>query len=155
MLAVNLRAGFVLGRDLGRHHGAGSRPRDDGGRREGPHALHHVPARGQPAQPAALQRGQGRADDAGEGTGAGAWSARHTGQRDRPGAIPGGGFDAGSAGLDRLAGCTSLRRLGTPEDIAGMALALLSDRFSAYVTGTTVVVDGGIALHNWITPPDL
>jgi NAD(P)-dependent dehydrogenase (short-subunit alcohol dehydrogenase family) len=70
-----------------------------------------------------------------------------------PGAIPGGGFDAAGAGVQRLIGCTSLRRLGTPEDIAGMALALLADRFSAYVTGTTVVVDGGLALHNWIEPP--
>jgi 3-oxoacyl-[acyl-carrier protein] reductase len=69
-----------------------------------------------------------------------------------PGAIPGGGFDAKGAGLERLTACTSLRRLGTPEDIAGTAVALLADRFSAYVTGTTVVVDGGLALHNWIEP---
>ena len=34
-----------------------------------------------------------------------------------------------------------------------MALALLSDRFSGYVTGTTVAVDGGIALYNWIPLP--
>ena len=72
-----------------------------------------------------------------------------------PGAVPGGGFDAGGAGIDRLIRCTSLRRLGTPEEIAGMALALLVDRFSAYVTGTTVVVDGGMALHNWIEPAEL
>ena len=72
-----------------------------------------------------------------------------------PGAIPGGGFDAKGAGLERLTRCTSLRRLGTPEDIAGMALALLVDRFSAYVTGATVAVDGGLALHNWIEPVDL
>jgi hypothetical protein len=38
------------------------------------------------------------------------------------------------------------------EDIAGPAVALLSDRFCHYVTGTTMVVDGGIALHNWIKP---
>lgn len=72
-----------------------------------------------------------------------------------PGAIPGGGFDANAAGVANLTRCTSLGRLGTPEDIAGMAVALLADRFSAYVTGTTVVVDGGIALHNWIAPPTL
>ena len=72
-----------------------------------------------------------------------------------PGAIPGGGFDAKGAGLERLTRCTSLRRLGTPDDIAGMAIALLVDRFSAYVTGTTVVVDGGMALHNWIEAPDV
>jgi NAD(P)-dependent dehydrogenase (short-subunit alcohol dehydrogenase family) len=46
-----------------------------------------------------------------------------------------------------------LGRLGTAEDMAGMALALLSDRFSGYVTGTTVAVDGGLALFNWIAPP--
>lgn len=69
-----------------------------------------------------------------------------------PGAIPGGGFDAGAAGVDRLVRATSLRRLGTPEDIANMAVALVSDRFSAYVTGTTVAVDGGLALLNWIEP---
>jgi hypothetical protein len=34
-----------------------------------------------------------------------------------------------------------------------MALALLSERFAGYVTGTTVVVDGGLNLHNWIAPP--
>jgi NAD(P)-dependent dehydrogenase (short-subunit alcohol dehydrogenase family) len=72
-----------------------------------------------------------------------------------PGAIPGGGFDAKASGIERLTACTSLGRLGTPEDIAGMAVALLVDRFSAYVTGTTVVVDGGLALHNWIEPPVL
>jgi NAD(P)-dependent dehydrogenase (short-subunit alcohol dehydrogenase family) len=70
-----------------------------------------------------------------------------------PGAIPGGGFNAAASGLDRLTVCTALGRLGTPDDVAGMALALLCDRFSAYVTGTTVVVDGGIALHNWLEPP--
>ncbi len=69
-----------------------------------------------------------------------------------PGAIPGGGFDAGASGVERLIRCTSLRRLGTPEDIGGMAVALLCERFSAYVTGTTVAVDGGMALHNWIEP---
>ena len=32
--------------------------------------------------------------------------------------------------------------------------AVLSDRFAGYVTGTTVVVDGGLGLHNWIEPRD-
>lgn len=72
-----------------------------------------------------------------------------------PGAIPGGGFDAKASGVERLTQCTSLKRLGKPEEIAGMALALLVERFSSYVTGTTVVVDGGIALTNWIEPPQL
>lgn len=72
-----------------------------------------------------------------------------------PGAIPGGGFAAEAAGIERLTNCTALKRLGKPEEIASMAVALLCDRFSSYVTGTTLVVDGGIGLHNWIEPPDL
>jgi NAD(P)-dependent dehydrogenase (short-subunit alcohol dehydrogenase family) len=67
-----------------------------------------------------------------------------------PGAIPGGGFAADTAALEKM---IALGRTGTPEDIASMAVALLSDRFSAYVTGTTVVVDGGLALYNWIPAP--
>lgn len=66
-----------------------------------------------------------------------------------PGAIPGGGF---SANVEELEQMIALRRTGTPEDVAAMAVALLSERFAAYVTGTTVVVDGGLALHNWIAP---
>lgn len=67
-----------------------------------------------------------------------------------PGAIPGGGFDADIAAFEKM---IPLGRPGTPEDIAAMAVALLCDRFSRYVTGTTVAVDGGLALYNWIPFP--
>jgi NAD(P)-dependent dehydrogenase (short-subunit alcohol dehydrogenase family) len=67
-----------------------------------------------------------------------------------PGAIPGGGFVADTAALEKM---IPMRRTGTPEDIAGMAVALLCDRFSRYVTGATVAVDGGLALYNWIPSP--
>lgn len=67
-----------------------------------------------------------------------------------PGAVPGGGFNA--AAFD-FSGKVPLGRLGRAEDMADMAMALLSDRFSGYVTGTTVAVDGGIALYNWIPLP--
>jgi len=66
-----------------------------------------------------------------------------------PGAIPGGGFNAPPGMVERI----PLRRFGTPADVAAMAVAVLSERFGAYVTGSTVVVDGGLALHNWIDPP--
>ena len=66
-----------------------------------------------------------------------------------PGAIPGGGFNAAAYDFD---GKIALGRLGTAADLAGPALALLSDRFAGYVTGTTLVVDGGIDLYNWIKP---
>ena len=66
-----------------------------------------------------------------------------------PGAIPGGGFNAPPGMVEKI----PLRRFGTPADVAAMAVAVLSERFGAYVTGSTVVVDGGIALHNWIDPP--
>ena len=67
-----------------------------------------------------------------------------------PGAIPGGGFQAPPGMVESI----PLGRFGTPADVAAMAVAVLSERFGAYVTGTTIVVDGGIALKNWIEPPN-
>ena len=68
-----------------------------------------------------------------------------------PGAIPGGGFQAPPGMVEKI----PLRRFGTPADVAAMTVAVLSERFGAYVTGATMVVDGGIALNNWIEPPSL
>ena len=65
-----------------------------------------------------------------------------------PGAIPGGGFVAGN--LDALVEQIPLGRPGTPDDIAQMAVAVLSERFGRYVVGTTVEVDGGMGLISWI-----
>jgi NAD(P)-dependent dehydrogenase (short-subunit alcohol dehydrogenase family) len=39
---------------------------------------------------------------------------------------------------------------GVPADIARVALFLLSDAWSGYVTGQNVAVDGGLSLHNWL-----
>ena len=61
-----------------------------------------------------------------------------------PGYVPAG---AASTLPDRN---IPMRRTGRAEEIAAMAVVLLSDRFSSYVTGTTVVVDGGLSLTNWI-----
>jgi len=36
-----------------------------------------------------------------------------------------------------------------------MALAVLSNKLSAYVTGAAFVVDGGLSLTNWFEPPEL
>lgn len=68
-----------------------------------------------------------------------------------PGAIAAGGFVADPA----LARHIPLGRLGRSEDLAPMALAVLSNRISAYVTGAAFVVDGGLALTNWFDPPAL
>ena len=67
-----------------------------------------------------------------------------------PGAIPGGGFVADNLGA--LVAQIPLGRPGTPDDIAQMAVAVLSERFGRYVVGTTVEVDGGIGLASWISP---
>ena len=48
-----------------------------------------------------------------------------------------------------------LGRLGRSEDLAPMALAVLSNRVSAYITGAAIVVDGGLSLTNWFDPPTL
>jgi NAD(P)-dependent dehydrogenase (short-subunit alcohol dehydrogenase family) len=68
-----------------------------------------------------------------------------------PGAIAAGGFVADPS----LARHIPLGRLGRAEDLAPMALAVLSNRISAYVTGAAIVVDGGLSLMNWFEPPAL
>jgi glucose 1-dehydrogenase len=50
---------------------------------------------------------------------------------------------ADKAQLDALLANIPLGRMGTPEDIAGLALFLASDA-GAYVTGSTYVIDGGL-----------
>ncbi len=68
-----------------------------------------------------------------------------------PGAIAAGGFVADPS----LAKHIPLGRLGRSEDLAPIALAVLSNRISAYVTGAAIVVDGGLSLTNWFEPPEL
>jgi NAD(P)-dependent dehydrogenase (short-subunit alcohol dehydrogenase family) len=142
MVGVNVRSGFFLAREIGR------RMRDGGvkGRMlfitslhaETPRNIPHYAASkaGQTMVVKELARALGPA-----GIRVNALA---------PGAVPGGGFNA--AAFD-FSDKVPLGRLGTGEDMANMALALLADRFSGYVTGTTVVVDGGIALYNWIPLP--
>jgi glucose 1-dehydrogenase len=45
-----------------------------------------------------------------------------------------------------------LGRRGEPADVARMVAVLLSDEWSGYVTGANVRVDGGLALHSWVSP---
>ena len=67
-----------------------------------------------------------------------------------PGAIAAGGFKpAGDLALK-----IPMQRLGTAQDVAAMGLTLLIDRFSGYVTGTELVVDGGLSVFNWFDPAD-
>ncbi len=68
-----------------------------------------------------------------------------------PGAIAAGGFVADPALVRHI----PLGRLGEASDLAPMALAVLSNRISAYVTGSAVAVDGGLSLTNWFEPPEL
>jgi NAD(P)-dependent dehydrogenase (short-subunit alcohol dehydrogenase family) len=42
-----------------------------------------------------------------------------------------------------------LGRIGQPSDIAAVAAVLLSDEWSAYVTGANIPVDGGLGLYTW------
>ncbi|MCC8942975.1 SDR family oxidoreductase [Bradyrhizobium sp. Arg68] len=68
-----------------------------------------------------------------------------------PGAIAAGGFVADPA----LARHIPLGRLGQADDLAPMALAVLSHKLSGYVTGASIVIDGGLSLTNWFAPPEL
>ena len=68
-----------------------------------------------------------------------------------PGAIAAGGFVADPT----LARHIPLGRLGKSDDLVPLALAVLSNRISGYVTGAAIVIDGGISLTNWFDPPVL
>ena len=140
MQEVNLNAGFLLGQALGRH----MREQKIRGRMLYITSLHAYAPRNLPHYSAAkagqtmLVRELARALGP-DGIRVNAIA---------PGAIRGGGFDAAKNPV--LLATIPMGRFGTPADVAAMALAVLSERFGAYVTGTTITVDGGIALHNWI-----
>lgn len=68
-----------------------------------------------------------------------------------PGAIAAGGFVADAS----LAKHIPLGRLGEASDLVPMALTVLSNTLSGYVTGAAFVVDGGLSLTNWFEPPEL
>ena len=68
-----------------------------------------------------------------------------------PGAIAAGGFVADP----KLARHIPLGRIGNSDDLAPLALAVLSNKISGYVTGAAIVIDGGISLTNWFDPPVL
>jgi 3-oxoacyl-[acyl-carrier protein] reductase len=139
MTSVGVRAGFVLGQAAGRH----MRARKVEGRMLFITSLHADTPRNLPHY-SATKAGQTMVvKELARALGADGIRVNAI----APGAIPGGGFDANIAAFAKM---IPLGRTGTPEDVADMAIALLCDRFSRYVTGTTIVVDGGLALHNWI-----
>lgn len=144
MLNTNLRSGFFIGRELG----ARMQARGIRGRMLFISSLHKATPRNLPHY-SASKAGM---------TMIVAELARYFGPAGirvnalAPGAIPGGGFKPDD-GFEALVQKIPLRRAGTADDIAASVMALLSDDFCGYVTGTTLTVDGGIELFNWIDPP--
>jgi NAD(P)-dependent dehydrogenase (short-subunit alcohol dehydrogenase family) len=139
MTAVGLRSGFLLGQAVGAH----MKERKIKGRMLFVTSLHAYTPRNLPHY-SATKAGQTMVvKELARALGADGIRVNAI----APGAIPGGGFVADVASLNKM---IPLGRTGTPADIADMAVALLCDRFSRYVTGTTVAVDGGISLYNWI-----
>ena len=141
MLEVNLNAGFLIAQALGRH----MREQSIQGRMLFLTSLHADSPRNLPHYSAAkagqtmLMKEFARA------------LAPHGIRVNAilPGAVPGGGFKL-SPTTANLESHIPLGRFGKPEDVAAMAVAVLSERFGRYVTGAEIVVDGGLALYNWI-----
>ncbi len=138
MVDINLRSGFELGQRAGNHMKAGGLP----GRILYVTSLHAYSPRNLPHYSASkggmtmVMKELARAL-APDGIRVNAIA---------PGAIAGGGFKPDPAMAERI----PMGRMGSAEDVAKMAVAVLCDRFAGYVTGTTIAVDGGIALYNWL-----
>jgi NAD(P)-dependent dehydrogenase (short-subunit alcohol dehydrogenase family) len=140
MLAVNVTAGFELARQLGRH----MIDARIAGRMLFTTSLHAHRARNLPHYSAAKAGLTMIVKECARGFGA---------HGIRVNAIAPGAIVTGGVALDpEIARKIVLGRTGTPDDIAPMAVVLLCDRFSRYVTGTTVVVDGGLDLLSWFEP---
>ncbi|MEU6818209.1 SDR family NAD(P)-dependent oxidoreductase [Streptomyces sp. NPDC046860] len=60
-----------------------------------------------------------------------------------PGTVRTSAWEGRDDDLDAVSGCYPLGRVGEPEDIAA-AVAFLASRDAAWITGTTLVVDGGL-----------
>ena len=140
MLAVNLTAGFRLLRGAGRHM------IDQGikGRMLLVTSLHAQRARNLPHYSAAKAGMTMLVRECARGFGAHGIRVNAL----APGAILAGGFVMDPALVRHI----PLGRAGTAEDVAPMAVVLLSERFSRYVTGATFVVDGGLDLCDWFEP---
>src|SRR5688572_19097300 len=140
MLSVNLDAAFVLGQRLGAH----MKERKIRGRMLITTSLHAESPRNLPHYSAAKAGQTMLVKELARALGPHGIRVNAI----VPGAIPGEGFK----GLPGMEKTIPLGRFGKPADVAAMAVAVLSERFGAYVTGASILVDGGIALHNWIPP---
>jgi NAD(P)-dependent dehydrogenase (short-subunit alcohol dehydrogenase family) len=60
------------------------------------------------------------------------------------------GIDEGVIDTERYLARTPLHRFGEPEEIAGAVLYLAAEPDSAFITGTTLRIDGGWSAQGWI-----
>jgi 3-oxoacyl-[acyl-carrier protein] reductase len=140
MHEVNLRSGFVLGRNLARHMIDAKVP----GRMVYLASLHSGTPRNLPHYATAKAGMVMLVKELAKALGAHGVRVNAL----TPGAVAAGGFKP----FGDLAAKIPLGRLGTADDIASMGLVLLSQRHAGYVTGADIVVDGGMSLHNWFPP---
>lgn len=143
MVNVNLRAGFVLGQEAARH----MRQHRIRGRILYLTSLHANTPRNLPHYSAAKAGTTMVMKELARALGPDGIRVNAI----APGAVPGGGF----AGMPGLVDLIPLGRVGTPDDIAQMAVAVLSERFGRYVTGATIAVDGGMDTISWMPRPAL
>ena len=140
MHEVNLRSGFVLGRGLARH----MIEKKVRGRMLLLTSLHSGTPRNLPHYATAKAGMLMLVKELAKALGAHGIRVNAL----TPGAVAAGGFVPSAD----LAAKIPLGRLAEADDIAAMGLAVLSERFGRYVTGADIVVDGGLALHNWFAP---
>ncbi|HUN68874.1 MAG TPA: SDR family oxidoreductase, partial [Burkholderiales bacterium] len=122
MLEVQLNAGFLIAQALGRH----MRDKRIAGRMLFVTSLHADSPRNLPHYSASKAAQTMVMKELARALGPGGIRVNAI----VPGAVPGAGFKGSPALLDKIA----LKRAGKPEDIAPMAVAMLSEKYGAYMT---------------------
>ena len=138
MLEVNLNSGFLIAQALGKH----MREQKIRGRMLFVTSLHSYAPRNLPHYSAAKAGQTMVMKELARALGPAGIRVNAI----APGAVPGAGFRGSPELVQKIA----LGRVARPADIAPMAVAILSEKYGAYMTGSTVVVDGGISLYNWL-----
>jgi NAD(P)-dependent dehydrogenase (short-subunit alcohol dehydrogenase family) len=141
MMNVNVKSGFILGRELGKH----MQQRNIAGRIVYVTSLHASTTRNLPHYSASKAAETMLMKELAKALGPSGIRVNAV----APGAVKGPSANVSNEQDAAWRVKIPLQRIGAPIEVAQAVLGLVVQRFSSYITGTTIVVDGGLELYNW------